>query len=388
MAFSLKKYQYVFALFIIAFVTLFVLVEQNNSKFFTNDLVVYIEASRDYFNGNNPYLKNYGLDTGFFKYPPTTLYFFWIYTKLSFFAAQIIHTIILSISLIISVLLLNNIFNNKIEKLTKQKIGMLYLSFFFIAICVVRELHMGNVNLILLFLFSTGLFYLKANKNFHVALFWSFMVILKPIILFTFISLTFYKKWNVILYMVLFGLLFFILPLLSTSWTDTITLWHNWFIAVAKHGTYLVSKNSLTYLSSFYLGISSTWVPSLLALSLLMIVFLFQKLYRSHDKLMIYWTVIFFIFAPNFFVTDTEHFLLTLPILLLLVAQLSQHKKIVLWVLFVIFIIPFSLNSNDLLGKNLSSIVDNYGLVGISNIGFIMLLIYLVNKNGKRSMLA
>ena len=52
-----------FALFIVSFFGLFVVVELNNEKLWTNDFRVYFDATIDYFNGKNPYVKNYGLDT-------------------------------------------------------------------------------------------------------------------------------------------------------------------------------------------------------------------------------------------------------------------------------------------------------------------------------------
>jgi hypothetical protein len=43
-------------------------------------------------------------------------------------------------------------------------------------------------------------------------------------------------------------------------------------------------------------------------------------------------------------------------------------------------VIPFSLNSNDILGRNISDFIDKIGLMGISNIGFICFFLVLYFK--------
>ena len=64
---NIPKSYFFFAGLIIAFFSLFTIVELNHDKLWTNDFRVYFDATIDYFNGNNPYVKNYGLDTGYFK---------------------------------------------------------------------------------------------------------------------------------------------------------------------------------------------------------------------------------------------------------------------------------------------------------------------------------
>ncbi|MFN5030681.1 MAG: hypothetical protein ACK5FX_00555, partial [Flavobacteriia bacterium] len=97
----------IFGIFLLLFTALMVVVEIKNGRFWTNDLKVYYDATSDYFRGNNPYLKPYGLSSGFFKYPPPTLYFFWIYSKLNFFTVQIIHIALSFLAFLFSVLILH-----------------------------------------------------------------------------------------------------------------------------------------------------------------------------------------------------------------------------------------------------------------------------------------
>ena len=91
-----------FWFFVIAFITLFTFVEFNNGKLWTNDFKVYYLATIDFFKGNDPYLHKYGLDTGYFKYPPFTLYLFKPFTLFSYGISQFIHLILLTLSLCFS----------------------------------------------------------------------------------------------------------------------------------------------------------------------------------------------------------------------------------------------------------------------------------------------
>jgi hypothetical protein len=378
---KIPKAQVYFGIFFFLFVALMEFVEIKNHKFWTNDFEVYYGATKDYFSGNNPYIKNYGLDTGFFKYPPTTLYFFGLAILFKYFFAQVIHILILSISFLISIFLLKKVIFIGSEKSQKSTFGIYFLGFIFIVIHIAREFHMGNVNLILLGLFSLGLWYLKAQKQLHVAIFWSIMVVLKPIVILAFIPLFFFKQWKTMMYMVLLGLIFLVIPIAFSGWNGNMLLWKDWFASVAKHGEYLSSENSLTYLTEYYFKIKSAWIPSLIGLLVLlgfMLIAIFKG--RKLNRDILFWSIVLLAFTPNFFVTDTEHFVLTLPLLLVLVFELIQTKKIIHWIIFILLVIPFSLNSNDILGRNISDFIDKIGLMGISNIGFICFFLVLYFK--------
>lgn len=367
-----------FGIFCFLFTALMVFVEINNGKFWTNDFKVYYDATRDFFSGNDPYQTHYGLSSGYFKYPPTTLYFFGLVSWLPYFTAQLIHTFFLLASLILATSLFHNaIFLPIAGNDSKRYRGILYLAFVFIAIHIVREFHLGNINLMLLFLFVVGLTQME-KSNFTVAIFWSCMVILKPIVILAFIPLLFFKKWRIIVWMAGFGIIFFLVPIVNVGWTGNIALWTNWFNAIGAHGDYIISENSLTYLTNYYLGIKSAWLPSIIALVVLVIFLYLDAIkYQFSKQKILHHAIVLLAFTPNFFVTDTEHFLLSLPLLLLVIKLLVELKNKWFWIPFVLLIIPFSFNSNDLLGRNLSDYFDERGMLGIVNLGFIIFYLIL-----------
>ncbi len=380
---------YIFAASVILFCGLFTTVELINHKFWTNDFKVYYDAVNDFFSGGNPYIKNYGLDTGFFKYPPFTLYLFSFFTFVPYWLGQFFHLGLLALSFIISIPVLKGFAIKTFGNTTGKKYTwILYAVFLMVAIHLTREFHLGNVNLILLLLFTLGLKTIDCKNTLYTAIFWSLMVVLKPIMILGFIPLIFWRKWKLILWLTGFGLFFLLFPALHLGWNANLMLWANWFSAIAKHGEYIVSENSMTYLANHYFGIASAWIPSLLCLLVLLGVMLFE-IYRNgaDEKRFVVWTVIFTAFTPNFFVTDTEHFLLSAPLLVFLLYRLTQVKSYAYWILFFVGMLFFSFNSNDLLGRDLSDYLDAQGILGIGNILLICTFITAVSTNPREKAL-
>jgi hypothetical protein len=99
------------------------------------------------------------------------------------------------------------------------------------------------------------------------------------------------------------------------------------------------------------------------------------------DSQLLIWSVILTAFVPNFFVTDTEHFLLIIPLIAFLLHLLSKTKSLIGWIFCSIGIVLFSFNSNDLWGKELSNIFDEHGVLGIGNILFVITFLLLFFRN-------
>jgi hypothetical protein len=384
---TIPKSYFFFTGIVIAFFSLFIIVELNNNKLWTNDFKVYYDATIDYFHGKNPYSKNYGLDTGFFKYPPFSLYLFKIYTYFGYNISQLVHLFLLMLSLLFSIFTLKKIALNSFQfKNSSNQTWILFLTFLTIAIHSVREFHMGNINLFLLFFLVQGMKNFQLEKPFKTALYWSIMLILKPIMILSVIPLIFYKKWKIIGFMSGFGLLFFIFPIIHSGLYGNIILWSNWLKAVTNHGEYIVSENSLTYLSNYYLSFKSEWLPSLVCLFILLSL-LFYKIFKkkTFENELIIWVAILTAFSPNFFVTDTEHFLLIIPLIVYLLYLLSKVKSVIGWIGFSIGMILFSFNSNDLWGREISDNFDAHGVLGIGNICFILTFIYVWKQTDNKT---
>jgi len=365
-----------YLILIVTFSMLFIFVEINNEKLFMNDFEVYFGATNDFFKGNNPYIHNYGLDTGYFKYAPTTLLFFAPFVLLPFGIMKLLHLILLVILLAFALPIWKRMLEVNLGSIKKQFL-FLFLAFIVIVIHISRELHLGNVNLILLFLFVLGSYYTTKNYVLLSSLFWAVMIVLKPIMILICIPVLFLSKWKQILYLIAFGTLSIMLPLIVFGWNKNLDLWKGWFSALSAHGEYLTSPQSLQYLVYTYFGLKPSWFYSFFGLGLL-ISFLFIKMRGKEVTNLnyLFFLSLFMAFTPNFFVTDSQHFLLSIPLVMFLIYRAFQTHNWKYWLLFSIGMLLFSFDSMDLWGRNLSSWFTQIGILGLGNLVFIVSSLY------------
>ena len=88
---------------------------------------------------------------------------------------------------------------------------------------------------------------------------------------------------------------------------------------------------------------------------------------------------------PNLVKTDSEHFLCSLPLIMMIIYYLSITRQPFLIAFFIILIFFYGANSTDLLGKKLSDTLFNMCLIGISNlliISFALTIYYKHIRNG------
>lgn len=359
-------------MFILCFGALMVIVESKNGRFWTNDWLVYVEATKDFFTGKTPYNKAYGLSSGFFKYPPFTLYLFKLTSFISFFSSQLIHVAIQLISLLISFMCIRRI---QLIPAGFRNIGWLYLMFVLVAIQVVRELHMGNINLEILALFLLGLQWYE-RKSWGTAISWSLLILFKPILVIAVIPLLFFKEWGIIVRMIIVGLVAVLVSFIGQSIESSIDLWSGWIDAILFHGEYIINQTSFAYLTKVYFNITSEWWPSLLVLSIVLgTVYYFNKAFLEKP---INSYLLFLALVPNLFKIDTQAFMFSLPLIMHLIILLNKRKSIFLNCVSIILLAGFALNSTDLWGKTLMNHLNYWGMLGIANIGLIAMYIFML----------
>lgn len=265
-------------------------------------------------------------------------------------------------------------FSQSVESSEKKQRGwVIWLSFVFVAIHLVRELHLGNINLPLLLLFCLGWFYFDTDRKIASAICFSLLILFKPFFIILTIPL-FRRHLKFISSMIIIGLSIIILSTVLSGITNSINLWAQWLDAVLMHSEYQVNHEAISSLISFYLGYTTNWAPTIILLALLVILILFDQL-RSKKLRDIEWVVVLLALTPTLFKTDTQHFMFSLPLFYLLVKHLLQFRKKMMWLIFTLLMMGFSLNSNDLLGKQLGQWVTQCGFLGLSNLGFVLLFL-------------
>lgn len=362
-----------------------IFVEIRNGKFWTNDLLVYYGAAEDFFNGNTPYAHPYGLGSGFFKYPPPTLYFFSCFPLLNFFEIQILHAVSSVFCFLGVVFILHNrIFANHTNISSKQqeRKWVFWLAFIFVAIHLVREFHLGNINIQLLFLFCAGYSFFQKEKKVFAALCWAVLFLFKPFFVILIIPLIF-NQFKFVVHIALLGLLFIILPMLFENVSTYFSLWKQWFESILQHNNYQVNHESISSLVFYYFSYQSTWGPTFVLLLCLIALILSDQL-RLRRLTDLEWVIVLLASTPTLFKTDTQHFMFTLPLFFLLLREVLFLKNVIYWISFGLLIVGYSFNSNDLLGTKLGSWVTECGLLGISNLGLILLFVFLRKAYPKR----
>ena len=368
-----------YSLLMTLFTVLFVSVELNNGKLYANDFKVYYEATKDFFSGNNPYVHSYGLDTGYFKYPPTSLLFFAPATFLSFSVVKMIHIIIIYLSLIVAFPLWQRMITRVFE--VKAPNWLLSLAFFVIAIHLTREFHMGNVNVLLLLSFVLGAWFYHKESFYKSSFFYGMMLILKPIMILVVIPILLFRNWKMIALLTGWGMVFLFGPIVCWGWKTNWSLWEGWINSITSHGEYISNPSSLQFLIPNLFGMPHSWIPSLIGLVLLLVLwFKIDGKEYGNIKSFWFWSVVFLGFIPNFFVTDSQHFLLSIPTVMTLLLFISNLKNKFMWIAYCFGMLLFSFDSMDLWGRALSSKFTEWGILGIGNLIFIVSILYVWSK--------
>lgn len=379
-----------FTVFCLLFFLAMMLIEMKNGRFEMNDFRVMYEAAKGLTNGSVVYGESFGLATGFYKYSPFTALLFSPFTLFSFKTASIIYYWIVALAGTFSIILIENHIRNLFFKNQKKYTFTLYLILLFIVIHVVREAHLGNTNLILIFLTSVSLICFQKNKKILSAILLCTVVLTKPYLIVFGIPFILLKDWKYISLSLITFLLLCASPLLITGATEGVQLYKDWVVAMSSHSGYLSSPNTISSLFETLSGIALSSIFGYIGFIIASIViscWSFIKVKEPH-KFVSFSLFMMLASAPSFLVTDTEHFLFSFPLLIIII--LSAFKKRRKWFIIglsLIFIL-FSLNSTDLLGKELSQICYDFGLLGISNLIILILALIVIRRTEGRKELS
>lgn len=328
--------------------------ENINGRFWLNDFRVYYSAAEAFLNHNPVYGLPFGLDTGYYKYGPEILLFFIPATFFPYFAASSFHfwlTLGLSSWLFL--------FHGK-ELWSKGKIYMLLAVGLFASMVVLltRELHLGNVNIILISALTLSIYFFENNKRWFSALILALIILTKPYFGIFILPFVFRKHWNFLLQISLSALALILLILPFKGFQGTIDLHLEWWEAMMGHSTMLTSDQTVF---SIIRKISSIEISATLGLPILFLVgLLFSFLKRKQNSVQLSLFLLLAI-VPNMVVTDLEHFLFVLPLLFIFLKNWKE-KSLLLKVSFCAFL-PFLVLEG----------LFPFGSLGLANLGIVIL---------------
>lgn len=362
------------------------------------DFRVYYEAANAITNGKQLYGALFSLGSGYYKYSPFTAILFYPISMVPYYTACIVYFLVVSTVTICTSILLLYIFNTYVFRQSiKSPNVVLSIAGLCVSIHIIREIGLGNVNMLLLFLLSSSLLFIIQKRVLLSALLLALVIITKPFFILILIPIVLRKHFKIIFTTILFLLLFIILPSLILGIGKDIELHKQWLNTMFLHSDNFPSPNTIDALIRYYLSIMINFQYITMFLLFVLYVF-FVGMNITHNckdekantvSFIIEWFTLIAL-MPSMFKTDTEHFLLSLPIILFILIFLFSHKNKVLTILFTLLIISYDGNSSDLLGKTLSLKAYNIGILGISNVllvalGLIIYFIYTRKKNSVQS---
>lgn len=348
------------------------------------DFQVYYSAARGLIEDTPLYGSPFGLPTGFYKYSPVTALFFVPVSLLPYSAAMILqYLFIMALTYAVtfkSSSMVSSHFFPDIEPIQNR---LLLFAFIPIAMHVFRELSLGNVNLLLLLLALISQDLILKGRAVSAGVVLTLICLTKPYFGLLVLPLILYRQWKVIGTMAVTTALSPILLIPFAGISGTVTLFRDWFLAMMDHSSYLTSPHYIGYYLNG-LGFSESGAVYLLTASLMVftpVVYLLIKRkgkeITSQEFLLLSWLL--YGMVPNLVITDTEHFLASLPIILFTLFELFKRKNWKLGVWVVLLIIGFGTNSRYLIGENGWRLYRTIGVLGLANLGFLLtaVLLYL-----------
>jgi hypothetical protein len=340
-----------------------------NGRFRLNDLRVYVMAADALRHGQQVYGVPFGLDTGYFKYAPAFLYLFVPATFLPFMAVCTLHFALIGTALVSVVVRMERILMRHVLAVHAPRPGLrAMLAFLCVALHLTRELHLGNVNLLLLWCVVAGLEAMLDDDHRLGGVLLGAAVLVKPylgLVLLPLVMTGGLRALPSALLTLMGGIL---LPLLVQGPAGGIALTKAWLQAMQAHDTYLGSTHTLRSLLGTTLGRPLPGWSDLLLLAVVTATLVagVRSARRSggeHNAL-VFGSAWALAAIPLLVVTDVQHFLLALPLISWCLARLFHQRRMVLAGLFTLGMLAYGTDSTDLWGRELADRLTQAGTVG------------------------
>ncbi|MFZ1330989.1 MAG: glycosyltransferase 87 family protein, partial [Flavobacteriales bacterium] len=269
-------------------------------------------------------------------------------------------------------------------------------------VCVVhlhRELHLGNINMLLLWVLILALEKMINGRITFGAILLGLAILAKPHFVVLLPLLLVFGKFRSLTVSLITLIAGVIVPALFLGLTKTIALHGEWLNAMAEHNAALIYTQGddlravNTVYSFLHRGIFKYFMaPSNLEAYVLLLaiatffgagILWMKSRMKDQETLFTMGFLILVAMVPSITLTDTEHFLLALPLIAYLVHHLVPRPD-PKWLIWICVPILFAYGGNweDALGA-LSGRMNYYGVLGISNLGVILLCSYLFVRSNQ-----
>jgi hypothetical protein len=359
------------------------LLENINHRFWLNDFKVYYFAAKALIHGEQIYGIPFGLGTGFYKYSPFTLLLFTPLCLLSYPVASSIHFFTIAGAITGLLILLSKLYVKYFKFVEVRRLHLLLIA---ILLSVMphffRDLHLGNLNAILLFIMCTVLWLILEQRTMPAGILLSLVFLCKPYFLLLLIPLFLHRKIKVLLITAVSTFIFLLIPAVFLGISKNFPLVKDWITVMSQHNEYLSSSQTISSLIKHYIWQSSSNILSIYILIFFVVISIFYFLLNSRIERMIQKTTaptnqsfiiqyfLMIAIIPSLLITDTEHFMYAVPFIGLLIFFLNSFRKYFYLSLFILLIV---------LCGDITP--DSWGLLGVSNLLIISSVLYLFSGN-------
>jgi hypothetical protein len=388
-----------FLFFVLAVCLLLFISELVNHRFWLNDFKVYYLSAQAMLDGQQIYGIPHGLDSGFYKYSPFVLLLFMPATLLPYQSVCIMYYFdIVAAILLVFILMRYFIVRYFSHEPVSYQGWILSVAFVFALNLLYRELHLGNTNILLLLMILLMILLVINSRYFLAGLIFGLILLFKPFFLILAIPLLLHKKHRIIYGTIVLLIIQAMFIMILFGWNTFYFLHAAWVKTIFSHSTSFPSGNNIEYLVRNFITVDLPGTFGyilLLAVMLFLIIFFFYKnkisgaTENKSDDTKNFMMECFLSIAilPSILNTDSEHFLYSLPLILLITFDVFHRKQPLLFICLFLLFLLYGTNSNDIVGKTIGDFYDRIGAVGISNLLLVSwgCYLYFANKPGLKN---
>jgi hypothetical protein len=346
--------------------------EHANGRFWLSDLRVYWGAADALINGGRVYGVAFGEDTGFYKYAPAVAVAFVPAALLPFSWVAHAHFLLIGVALgIVFVRLERLMMRDMFYRYPPRILGRALLGLLCIAVLLSRELHLGNINLWLVVLLILGAEALIHGARARAGICFGLLWLIKPYLLLIAVPLVIRGEWRTVVAAFVTILVGLFIPFILLGPTTAWQLHREWIAAMAAHSGYLQSPDTFESLLSGSFGrampahfgvFAITGVGILLAVWVLLRKQGHRRATRI-DHPILFELFVAFALVPHLVITDQEHFLFSLPLVIYSLAMLFTSASFVFVLTFAAAMVLYATRSSDLWGAT-EDVLVAHGALG------------------------
>jgi len=344
--------------------------------FALDDFKVYYGAAQSFFGHRQVYDVVYATDRSIYKYSPFSAMLAGPFLVLPYSYAILVQYVIMSAVTTILLLLVFNLVNTYLfNSAIKWPNAVLLIVIVAFLQHLVRELTVGNINLLLLLFACLSLYCILQKRFILSGILLALVIVSKPFFVLLLMPLVLHKYYRTLVSTVASLALFALLPALVWGFAGDVELHKQWLSTMLTHSGNYYSPNTLDMILRIYLyhGLpdSMQYVIILLACAVFVVLFHFNTGAKTGILVQKDFVMEWFLITgmlTTLFRTDTQHFLFSVPLITIWCCYLFTSRNKLSIALFIFAILLYDGNSFDIFGRDLSNKIYNAGVLGFGNI--------------------